>query len=326
MPLKFRLGNGEKGVLRTSDLLFIQKMLKTMRNPKTRFDSREFVEKGEDYLFNYVGKNVGGVDEGRRNFLKGIVIGIAAASVVGVVPGLRVLVPPVQQASGFPKSLLTDSSGNPVKASSVPVNSPIIMLFEYPLTGEPNFLINLGDKDNNPVAIAPVEVTVPQAGKSYKFPGGVGPKNSIVAYSAICQHLGCTPPYIHFYPPNYVGPSQLTAPEPDTLTAQALLAAKQANVPALIHCDCHGSTYDPYRGAAVLTGPTVRPLPAVLLEWDNSTDYLYAIGAIGVATYPEGADGTPSQDPNSDLNTSQFGSSVGDKTQLQASTNPFSGS
>ncbi|ABP94677.1 Rieske (2Fe-2S) domain protein [Metallosphaera sedula] len=326
MPLKIRLGNGEKGVLKTSDLYFIQKLLRTMRNPKTRFDSREFVEKGEDYLFNYVGKNVGGIDEGRRNFLKGIVIGVAAATVVGIIPGLRVLVPPVEQATGFPKSLLVDVSGNPLKASSIPVNSPIITLYEYPLTGEPNFLLNLGDKSGNPVSIAPVEVSVPQTGKTYKFPGGVGPNNSIVSYSAICQHLGCTPPYIHFYPPNYVGPSQLTAPEPNTLTAQALLAAKQANIPALIHCDCHGSTYDPYGGGAVLTGPTQRPLPAVILEYDSSTDYLYAIGAIGVATYPEGSDGVPSQDPTKDLDTSQYGSSVGSKTQVQASTNPFSGS
>ncbi|MEM2663108.1 MAG: Rieske iron-sulfur protein SoxL2, partial [Metallosphaera sp.] len=85
-------------------------------------------------------------------------------------------------------------------------------------------------------------------------------------------------------------------------------------------------TYDPYKGGAVLTGPTQRPLPSVILEYDSSTDYLYAIGAIGVATYPEGSDGVPSQDPTKDLDTSQYGSSVGSKTQVQASTNPFSGS
>ncbi|MEM3330071.1 MAG: Rieske (2Fe-2S) protein, partial [Saccharolobus sp.] len=45
-----------------------------------------------------------------------------------------------------------------------------------------------------------------------------------------------------------------------------------------IHCDCHGSSYDPYHGASVLTGPTVRPLPYVELYWDSNTDFLYAIG------------------------------------------------
>lgn len=322
--IKFKLGKDDKTILDYSDLAFIRKLTKKMRDPKTKFDPREFVSKGEDYLFNYTNKNVGSVDEKRRRFLKSLIFGIAAAAVVGIIPGVRVLVPPtVTVTSGFPKSLLVDSSGNPIKASSLPVNSPYIVIFEYPMTGEPNFLINLGDANGKPVEIPPTKVVVPQTGKTYDFPGGVGPYKSIVAYSAICQHLGCTPPYIHFYPPQYVGPAQLSAPEPDQLSAQALLAAKQAKVPALIHCDCHGSTYDPYHGAAVLTGPTVRPLPAVVLEWDSSTDYLYAIGAVGVATYPNGSNGIPSTNPTDDLSSS-FGSSVGNKTVVSETENPFS--
>ncbi|BDB98719.1 Rieske iron-sulfur protein SoxL2 [Saccharolobus caldissimus] len=322
--IKFKLGKDDKTILDYSDLAFIRKLTKKMRDPKTRFDPREFVSKGEDYLFNYTNKNVGSVDEKRRRFLKSLIFGIAAAAVVGIIPGVRVLVPPtVTVTSGFPKSLLVDSSGNPIKASSLPVNSPYIVIFEYPMTGEPNFLINLGDASGKPVEIPPTKVVVPQTGKTYDFPGGVGPYKSIVAYSAICQHLGCTPPYIHFYPPQYVGPAQLSAPEPDQLSAQALLAAKQAKVPALIHCDCHGSTYDPYHGAAVLTGPTVRPLPAVVLEWDSSTDYLYAIGAVGVATYPNGSNGIPSTNPTDDLSSS-FGSPVGNKTVVSETENPFS--
>lgn len=322
--IKFKLGKDDKTILDYSDLAFIRKLTKKMRDPKTRFDPREFVSKGEDYLFNYTNKNVGSVDEKRRRFLKSLIFGIAAAAVVGIIPGVRVLVPPtVTVTSGFPKSLLVDSSGNPIKASSLPVNSPYIVIFEYPMTGEPNFLINLGDASGKPVEIPPTKVVVPQTGKTYDFPGGVGPYKSIVAYSAICQHLGCTPPYIHFFPPQYVGPAQLSAPEPDQLSAQALLAAKQAKVPALIHCDCHGSTYDPYHGAAVLTGPTVRPLPAVVLEWDSSTDYLYAVGAVGVATYPNGNNGIPSTNPTDDLSSS-FGSSVGNKTVVSETENPFS--
>lgn len=67
-------------------------------------------------------------------------------------------------------------------------------------------------------------------------------------------------------------------PTPNFLPEVALQAAQQANAPGVIHCDCHGSTYDPYHGASVLTGPTVRPLPYVQLYWDSNTDYLYAIG------------------------------------------------
>ncbi len=323
--IKFRLGKDEeKEILDYSNLIFFRKLTKKMRDPKSKFDVKEFVNKGEDYLFNYTNKNVGSIDEKRRRFLKSLIFGIAAAAVVGIIPGVRVLVPPtVTVTTGFPKSLLVDSSGNPIKASSLPVNSPYIIIFEYPMTGEPNFLINLGDSSGKPVEVQPTKVVVPQTGKTYDFPGGVGPNKSIVAYSAICQHLGCTPPYIHFYPPNYVNPAQLTASEPDQLTAAALLAAKEAKVPALIHCDCHGSTYDPYHGAAVLTGPTVRPLPSVVLEWDSSTDYLYAVGSVGVATYPNGSNGIPSQDPTDDLSSS-FGSSVGDKTTVSETENPFS--
>jgi len=324
--IKIRIGKDEKKILSPQDLYFIQKLLRKMRDPKTKFDSKEFVKKGDEYLFNYVNKNVGGVDEGRRNFLKGIIIGISAAAVASIIPGLRVIVPPnVSAISAFPKSLLVDSSGSPIEASKIPVNSPIITIYEYPLSGEPNFLINLGDSSNKPVKVPAGTVVVPQTGDKYTFPGGVGPNNSIVSYSAICQHLGCTPPYIHFYPPNYVNSAELSAPEPDTLTGEALAAAKKANIPTLIHCDCHGSTYDPYHGAEPITGPTVRPLPTTILEWDSSTDYLYALGSIGVGIYPTGANGVPSKDPTSDLSSS-FGSSVGDKTTVTQPENPFSSS
>ncbi|QGA53123.1 Rieske iron-sulfur protein SoxL2 [Sulfolobus sp. E5-1-F] len=322
--IRFKTGKNDRPILDYSDLMFIRKLTSKMRDPKTKFDPKEFVNKGEDYLFNYTNKNVGSVDEKRRRFLKSLIFGIAAAAVVGIIPGLKVFVPStVTVTSGFPKSLLVDSSGNPIKASQIPVNSPFIVIFEYPMTGEPNFLINLGDSSGKPVEIPSTTVVVPQTGKTYTFPGGVGPNKSIVAYSAICQHLGCTPPYIHFFPPQYVSSAQLTASEPDQLTAAALLAAKQAKIPALIHCDCHGSTYDPYHGGAVLTGPTVRPLPSVVLEWDSSSDYLYAIGAVGVATYPNGNNGVPANDPTEDLSSS-YGSLVGDKTTVQESENPFS--
>ncbi|MUM65889.1 Rieske iron-sulfur protein SoxL2 [Acidianus infernus] len=324
--IKFKLNKDEKPILSPSDFYFINKLLAKMRNPKTKFDSREFVKKGEDYLFNYVDKNLGGIDEGRRRFLKGLVIGIGAAAVIGLIPGLRVLQPPeVAAISGFPKSLLVDSSGSPILASKIPVNSPIITIYEYPLTGEPNFLLNLGDSSGKPVKLPPATVVVPQTGDKYTWPGGVGPYGSIVSYSAICQHLGCQPPYIHFYPPNHVNSAQESAPEPDTLTPQAVAAAQSNHIPAIFHCDCHGSTYDPYHGAAVLTGPTVRPLPATILEWDSSTDYLYAVGSIGVGVYPTGSNGVPSKDPKSDLDSS-FGSSVGTKTVVKETENPFSSS
>jgi rieske iron-sulfur protein len=63
----------------------------------------------------------------------------------------------------------------------------------------------------------------------------IGPgqgKEGLVAYSAICTHLGCV---VH-----------------DMLDPQGRIA-----------CPCHGSLFDPARGAAVVGGPAGRPLPSL---------------------------------------------------------------
>jgi Rieske Fe-S protein len=213
------------------------------------------------------------VDTERRRFLKTLVFLGVAAAIGGAVPIVRYLIPPSAGLSGFPELLLVDSSGNPIKASSIPVNSPQTFLFNYPLQNEPNFLINLGDENNNPVPIPPTEVSVPADNSTYQFPGGVGPNKSIVAYSAICEHLGCTYPELHFYPPGY--------PPADTFNGP---------MTKVIHCSCHGSTYDPYKGGAVVTDPTRYPLPAVVLRWDPSTDRLYATKMVGPTIYSHSDD------------------------------------
>ncbi len=264
------------------DFYYLRKISGAMKNPRTRFNDTMFIEEGEDYLLPYLADNVGPVDETRRKFIKGVVFGIgaiAAASVLDAVRGLQV---PLAGENAYVKMLLVDSTGTAVKASSVPVNNPVIVLYEYPLTNEINFLLNLGDTSGNPLALASTSVTIPENGSTYTFPGGVGANKSIVSYSAICQHLGCKPPNIHYYPPQYMK-TGLTFP--DFLPPDALAAAQKANLPGIIHCDCHGSTYDPYHGAAVITGPTQRPLPSTVLEWDSSTDQLYATGSIGVPVY-----------------------------------------
>lgn len=62
--------------------------------------------------------------------------------------------------------------------------------------------------------------------------------DDLVAYSAICTHQGC--------------PVNMWSDE------------KKAFV-----CSCHGSTYDPKNGAAVIWGPAPRPLPSLGLKLDN---------------------------------------------------------
>ncbi|MEM4086819.1 MAG: Rieske 2Fe-2S domain-containing protein [Saccharolobus sp.] len=262
-------------IIKRDDLVFAIKLLRKMRNPKTKFDEKEFIKNGREYLFNYAEKNVGPLDPSRRAFLKGILIGIGAAAVLSAIPVISYLNQPQISLKEYPWIIIVDSTGQPIKASQIPVNSPEILLFQYPMQGDISFLLNLGDENDNPIQIPPTQVVIPENGKTYTFPGGVGPNKSIVAYSAICQHLGCIPPEIHFYPPKYM---KTGLPTPNYLPSVALQAAQQANAPGIIHCDCHGSSYDPYHGASVLTGPTVRPLPYVELYWDSNTDFLYAIG------------------------------------------------
>ncbi|MGP8078419.1 MAG: Rieske 2Fe-2S domain-containing protein [Thermoplasmata archaeon] len=187
------------------------------------------------------------VDEAKRTTVKlALIGGVLALSGAGVASFLRFAVPPPAGAASFPKVQLMYSDGSPVLASSYryPSSSNALIVFNYPLNNEPNMLLNL------PTAV----------------PGGIGPNSSIIAFSAVCQHLGCTPPFISYYPPGACGSFN--------------------NGAAFIHCVCHGSTYDPSApasggGASIITGPAQSPLPQVLLSWDQLTDEVFAVGASG---------------------------------------------
>ena len=196
-------------------------------------------------------------DKSRRTFLKAMIVISAGAAVASVIKGgVANIIAPSVGLTSFPSLLIVDTSGKPIIADNIPVSTSIPFLFDYPLSGDPNFLLNLGN------AIPSTKVSVPATGTTYDSPAGVGPKSSIVAFSAICQHLGCTPPEIHFYPPgsSVIGTSY-----------------SGSSNPGFIHCSCHGSTYDPNKGAGVITGPTTHPLPPIELKY-NSDKTLTAYG------------------------------------------------
>lgn len=67
-----------------------------------------------------------------------------------------------------------------------------------------------------------------------KLPG-VAANGGLVAYSAICTHLGCA-------------------------------VLPQLNAQGNINCPCHGSVFNPANGAAVVSGPAPRPLPNLPLQ------------------------------------------------------------
>jgi arsenite oxidase small subunit len=111
-----------------------------------------------------------------------------------------------------------------IELSELRVNRPV--KFDYPLEGQPNVLLDMGGF----------------------VPHGVGPKKSIVAYSVLCQHMGCPVEYR----PN----------------------ARE------FYCPCHQSRYDPERLGSIIQGIAPRPLPRVLLDVKGGA--VWAVGVDGL--------------------------------------------
>jgi arsenite oxidase small subunit len=110
------------------------------------------------------------------------------------------------------------------KVGDLQPNKPVD--FEYPLKGQRSVLVDLDEE----------------------VPGGVGDKSSIVAYSVLCQHMGCPVPY-----------------DADEHHFQ---------------CPCHQTKYDPAREGYVIQGVAPTALPRVDLEIDG--DDIVAVGVNGL--------------------------------------------
>jgi arsenite oxidase small subunit len=108
--------------------------------------------------------------------------------------------------------------------SRLRVDQPVS--FRYPLRDQPNFLVDLGTP----------------------APAGVGPNQSIVAFSSLCQHMGCPVTYER-------GAREFV-------------------------CPCHQTRYDAERLASIVTGVATRALPRVLLEVRDGA--VHAVGVEGL--------------------------------------------
>lgn len=162
----------------------------------------------------------------------------------------------------YARTLLTDGLGRPFRAASLEAGKNYI--FHYPFGGTPCFLLDLGKPTRRDVSLKTAD------GKSYLWSGGVGPGQSVVAYSAICAHkLAYPTPQISFI-------SYRNASEGSTFAR-----------PRMIHCCAEHSEYDPANGARVVAGPAEQPLAAVLLEHDRASDSLYAVGTLGGELFNE---------------------------------------
>jgi arsenite oxidase small subunit len=183
----------------------------------------------------------------RRELLRDAACVAGAWAASGALPALAVGAP-----QRHARSLLVDALGEPFKASTLKPGEA--QLFNYPFVASPVFLLAFERE------VRPVELTT-EAKQAYASPAGVGPKKSIVAFSAICAHK-------LMYPTaqiSFIG-----------------LRKGQAGEPAeVIHCCGDQSRYDPAAGARVIGGPAPQPLAAILLEWDAQRDQLHAVGVQG---------------------------------------------
>jgi arsenite oxidase small subunit len=185
-------------------------------------------------------------DSERRALMRQAACVAGAWAAAGVLPA--VAGEPQQHA----RSRLVDHLGDPFLARQLKVGEP--HLFNYPFVASPVFLLAM-DK-----AVAGVPLTT-ETKQSYSAPAGIGPHRSIVAFSAICAHKLMYPtPALSF-----IGVRKGFAGEPSQV----------------IHCCGDNSRYDPAQGARVMSGPAPQPLAAVLLEWDDKSDQLYAVGTQG---------------------------------------------
>ena len=180
----------------------------------------------------------------RRDFLKLAAAGGGAITLLALTSSLKALtfIPTTTTQLTWPKIKITN-------INSLELLKPLT--FNYPLTNTPNLLVKLG----------------------VKAKGGIGLDQDIVAFSDICQHLGC------FY--GFVSPK---GSPPCNKSYKASLSEG--------YCCCHGSQYDFVDGAKVIGGPAPRPVPQVQLELDQSTGDIYALSMGSPTIFGHGPPGT----------------------------------
>ncbi len=188
----------------------------------------------------------------RRHFIKWCMAGAALAPAFA--PGAEV------KPRSYARTRLVDERGEPLRAAALARGATYV--FHYPYAGTPCFLIDLGKGTRRNVPVATSN------GGAYVWPGGVGPRNAIVAYSAICTH-------------------RLTYP---TRQISFISYRERSNAPDIahpntIHCCSEHSEFDPAAGARVVAGPAPQPLAAVLLDYEPATDQLHAVGTLGTEVF-----------------------------------------
>jgi len=193
----------------------------------------------------------------RRAFVK-----LCGSTALAVTVNPRLLAQENQTARFYHRARLVDHNDQPITENQLQIGTSYI--FSYPYVTTPCFLINLGRP-----AIEKAELETKQ-GDKYQWPGGVGAKRSIVAFSAICAHKMSHPARsVSFI--NY-------RHEKVSFTNGKEFPESRSQV---IFCCSENSVYDPASGGKVLGGPAPQPLAAVLLDYDGKSGELFASGTMG---------------------------------------------
>ncbi|MFM0597261.1 MULTISPECIES: arsenate reductase (azurin) small subunit [Paraburkholderia] len=159
---------------------------------------------------------------GRRTFLKLSGGSIAATAASALAPNVASAANPVDTS----KTNLPYPRKPVAHAGSMALNAPVS--FTYPDAASPCVAIKMGGR----------------------VPGGVGPDGDIVAYSAMCTHMGCPVMY-----------------EPAT---------------KVFKCPCHFSMFDAEKAGQMIIGQATENLPRVRLQYDEKTGGVTAIGVDGL--------------------------------------------
>jgi Rieske Fe-S protein len=192
----------------------------------------------------------------RRGFGRLCLAGVTAAA--GRTTRADAAAPSAAFVTRYDRVLLATSSGEPLRAGALAPEEEY--LFFYPFASTPCLLVDLGQ--------ALPETVVPVKGRpeGYAWGGGVGPRRSIAAFTAICPHEWSHPDR-KFAPIRYYRSGE-----------RPVLGGGRDR---LIVCCVHGSTFDPGAGGRLEQAPAELPLASVLIEWDQSRDELAALGLLG---------------------------------------------
>ncbi len=162
----------------------------------------------------------------------------------------------------YSRALLVNPDNQPVRYADLAPGENYV--FHYPFITTPCFLVNLGEASGGTTVLKTEE------GTEYSTPGGVGPQESVVAFSAICAHKMTHPAkavsFIN-YRHERVGYKDK--------------AERKREAAKVIFCCSERSVYDVKKGGRVLGGPAKQPLAAIVLEYDHRTDQFFAMGTRG---------------------------------------------